>query len=224
MFLFSVTGRFVDSFCLPHPIRVVIDMASTSRFDAVYRTALLSKYFIKGWGKPDNIKRIFDFKKKMATRETCAQLVPHDYPVMIDKIEEHSSYRILEGHLVSPLVQYLPECVPKESHKAWFQVLLPKRWATDPLRPMCIHLAGTGDHYFWRRRALTCRPLLKENGVASIILENPFYILFLVLQHNIFVGLCCMGKGSCTVYILKNNNCAAGKSTFANCSNTKCTC
>lgn len=150
-------------------------MASTSRFDAVYRTALLSKYFIKGWGKPDNIKRIFDFKKKMTSRETCSQLVPRDYPVTIDKIEEHSSYRILEGHLVSPLVQYLPECVPKESHQAWFQVLLPKRWVTDPLRPVCIHLAGTGDHYFWRRRTLTCRPLLKENGVASIILENPFY-------------------------------------------------
>lgn len=150
-------------------------MASVSRFDAVYRTALLSKYFIKGWGKPDNLKRIFDFKKRMTSRETCSQLVPHDYPVTIDKIEEHSSYRILEGHLVSPLVQYLPECVPKESHKAWFQVLLPKRWVTDPLRPVCIHLAGTGDHYFWRRRTLTCRPLLKENGVASIILENPFY-------------------------------------------------
>lgn len=150
-------------------------MTTTSRFDAVYRTALLSKYFIKGWGKPDNLKRLFDFKKKMTARETCSQLVPHDYPVMIDKIEDHSNYRILEGHLVSPLVQYLPECVPKESHKAWFQVLLPKRWVTDPLRPLCIHLAGTGDHYFWRRRTLTCRPLLKENGVASIILENPFY-------------------------------------------------
>ncbi|KAL3245059.1 hypothetical protein MRX96_047062 [Rhipicephalus microplus] len=160
--------------CAPRP-----SSPAVVRFDAVYRTALLSKYFIKGWGKPDNLKRLFDFKKKMTARETCNQLVPHDYPVTIDKIEDHSNYRILEGHLVSPLVQYLPECVPKESHKAWFQVLLPKKWVTDPLRPLCIHLAGTGDHYFWRRRTLTCRPLLKENGVASIILENPFYILFL---------------------------------------------
>lgn len=150
-------------------------MTSTSRFDAVYRSALLSKYFIKGWGKPDNIKRLFDFKKLMKARDTCSQLVPSDYPVLIDKVEEHTSYRILEGHLISPFVQYLPEVVPKESHKAWFQVLLPRKWVTEPLRPICIHLAGTGDHYFWRRRTLTCRPLLKEHGVASIILENPFY-------------------------------------------------
>lgn len=150
-------------------------MTSASRFDAVYRSALLSKYFIKGWGKPDNIKRIFDFKKLMKARDTCSQLVPSDYPIVIDKVEEHTSYRILEGHLISPLVQYLPEVVPKESHKAWFQVLLPKRWVTEPLRPVCIHLAGTGDHHFWRRRTLICRPLLKEHGIASIILENPFY-------------------------------------------------
>lgn len=150
-------------------------MTSASRFDAVYRSALLSKYFIKGWGKPDNIKRIFDFKKLMKARDTCSQLVPSDYPIVIDKVEEHTSYRILEGHLVSPLVQYLPEVVPKESHKAWFQVLLPRRWVTEPLRPVCIHLAGTGDHHFWRRRTLICRPLLKEHGIASIILENPFY-------------------------------------------------
>lgn len=150
-------------------------MTQTSRLDAVYRTALLSKYFIKGWGKSDNIKRLFDFKKRMTSRETCTKLVPHDYPVIIDKVEEHSSYRILEGHMTSPFVQYLPEVVPKECHRAWFQVLLPQRWPADPLRPMCIHLAGTGDHYFWRRRTLTCRPLLKDSGIASIILENPFY-------------------------------------------------
>ncbi|KAG0432737.1 hypothetical protein HPB47_020563 [Ixodes persulcatus] len=94
-------------------------MTSASRFDAVYRSALLSKYFIKGWGKPDNIKRLFDFKKLMKARDTCSQLVPSDYPVVIDKVEEHTSYRILEGHLISPFVQYLPEVVPKESHKAW---------------------------------------------------------------------------------------------------------
>uniref|UniRef100_T1H8Q8 Uncharacterized protein n=1 Tax=Rhodnius prolixus TaxID=13249 RepID=T1H8Q8_RHOPR len=29
--------------------------------------------------------------------------------------------------------------------------------------------------YFWRRRQLVAKPLLQEGGVASIILENPFY-------------------------------------------------
>ena len=60
-----------------------------------------------------------------------------------------------------------------------------------------VHYAGTGDHFFWRRRRLMALPLLKERGliryyvfaiqvqwlflnfsflgVSSIILENPFY-------------------------------------------------
>uniref|UniRef100_A0A1B6F594 Uncharacterized protein n=1 Tax=Cuerna arida TaxID=1464854 RepID=A0A1B6F594_9HEMI len=36
-------------------------------------------------------------------------------------------------------------------------------------------MAGTGDHYFWRRRQLIAKPLLKEAGIGSILLENPFY-------------------------------------------------
>ena len=35
--------------------------------------------------------------------------------------------------------------------------------------------AGTGDHFFYRRRHLMALPLLGERGVASLLLENPFY-------------------------------------------------
>jgi hypothetical protein len=28
---------------------------------------------------------------------------------------------------------------------------------------------------FWRRRQMMAKPLLKEGGIASVILENPFY-------------------------------------------------
>jgi hypothetical protein len=28
---------------------------------------------------------------------------------------------------------------------------------------------------FWKRRQMMAKPLLKEGGIASIILENPFY-------------------------------------------------
>lgn len=79
-------------------------------------------------------------------------------------------------------------------------MLVPKKWSTNAvysgsnLKPVCIHLAGTGDHvifriyfnlvnssvhfylkFFWRRRILLAKPLLTEHSVASIILENPFY-------------------------------------------------
>lgn len=61
---------------------------------------------------------------------------------------------------------------------------------------MCIHLAGTGDHviikfitlmilgiidinfyfqYYWKRRNLVAKPLMKEGNIGAIILENPFY-------------------------------------------------
>lgn len=30
---------------------------SASRLDAVYRSILLTKFFTKGWGKPENLKR-----------------------------------------------------------------------------------------------------------------------------------------------------------------------
>lgn len=43
-----------------------------------------------------------------------------------------------------------------------------------PERPLVVQFAGTGDHFYWRRRKLMAEPLAEE-GVASIILENPFY-------------------------------------------------
>ncbi|XP_055378443.1 protein ABHD18 isoform X2 [Condylostylus longicornis] len=64
--------------------------------------------------------------------------------------------------------------MPKELHEAHFQVILPNKWKSKH-KPMCLHLAGTGDHYFWRRRNLIAKPLLREANIGAILLENPFY-------------------------------------------------
>nr|CAG4640972.1 EOG090X08BF [Eulimnadia texana] len=147
-----------------------------SKLDHVYRSLVLSKFFVKGWGKPDNIKRLFDFRKKVSNREECYQLVDKNYPVQIEKEEDCKDHVILEGHFNSPFANYLPELVPEESRKAHFQIVLPKTWKwKNDLKPMCLHLAGTGDHFFWRRRLLMAKPLLNEYNIGSIILENPFY-------------------------------------------------
>ena len=48
--------------------------------------------------------------------------------------------------------------------------------------PLVILLQGFG-----RRRSLVARPLLKEAGIGSIILENPYCILAkntMVYEHN----------------------------------------
>lgn len=139
--------------------------------------------------------RLFEFRKIMSNRETCSQLVPYDYPVEILKDQKTSDYRLLEGKFVTPFEKYLPGIVPEESKDAHFQIMLPTKWKDPTYKPMCIQLAGTGDHvrncvanfsifhlmlasfaqYFWKRRNLVAKPLMKEGNIGSIILENPFY-------------------------------------------------
>ncbi|XP_023273558.1 protein ABHD18 [Seriola lalandi dorsalis] len=144
-----------------------------SRLDVFYRRLLLTKLFIGGWGKPEDLKRIFEFRKLIGDRERCESLVPEDYPVYTNKTEEHSDCLIHDGFFISPLEHLVPGILPQEAVKARFQFIVPKRWQKN--RPVCIHLAGTGDHFFWRRRTLMARPMIKEAGMASLLLENPYY-------------------------------------------------
>uniref|UniRef100_A0A0B6ZRB6 Uncharacterized protein n=2 Tax=Arion vulgaris TaxID=1028688 RepID=A0A0B6ZRB6_9EUPU len=148
---------------------------TVSRLDQLYRRLLLTKFFTRGWGKPDNLKRLLEFRKILSNRDTCQHLVPADYPITIDKEYRDGECVILEGHFTSPFIHQLPGIMPKEVETACFQMILPLQWQHSTLKPVCIHLAGTGDHYFWRRRLFTARPLLKEAGIASILLENPYY-------------------------------------------------
>ncbi|XP_068136046.1 protein ABHD18 [Hyperolius riggenbachi] len=145
-----------------------------SKLDVLYRRLLLTKLFIQGWGKPEDLKRIFEFRKIIGNREKCQHLVPKDYPVYIDKVEEQTDCKILDGHFTSPLAHYVPDVMPTETVVARFQFIVPKEWKSK-YRPVCIHLAGTGDHFYWRRRTLMARPMLKEAGMASLLLENPYY-------------------------------------------------
>nr|XP_013015743.1 protein ABHD18 isoform X2 [Cavia porcellus] len=116
-----------------------------SKLDVLYRRLLLTKLFIRGWGRPEHLKRLFEFRKVIGNRERCQNLVSSDYPVYIDKIEEQSDCKILDGHFVSPMAHYVPDIMPIESVIARFQFIVPKEW-NNKYRPVCIHLAGTGDH------------------------------------------------------------------------------
>ncbi|XP_043678703.1 protein ABHD18 isoform X9 [Vespula pensylvanica] len=146
-----------------------------SRLDAVYRSILLTKFFTKGWGNPQNLKRIFEFRKVIANRETCYNLIPRNYPINITKDEQWSDCHVIEGSFTSPFDLYLSGMMPEKTKTAYFQVILPRGWNSYKVKPICLHLAGTGDHFFWRRRNLIAKPLLKESGIASVLLENPFY-------------------------------------------------
>ncbi|XP_072934403.1 protein ABHD18 [Epargyreus clarus] len=148
---------------------------SASKLDAVYRSILITKFFTKGWGKPENLRRLFEFRKIVSNREECLKLVERDYPVTITKEQNLTDCRLLEGYFLTPLEKHLPGIVPEIAQKAHFQALLPVHWPDPACKPVCLHLAGTGDHFFWRRRNLMVKPLLKEAGIGGIILENPFY-------------------------------------------------
>lgn len=151
---------------------------NVSRLDSIYRSLLLTRFFTKGWGKPEHLKRIFELRRKLANQKNALQFInPQPYPVTISKDEHHKTHRILEGHFVSPAVKYLPQILPEEAVTAHFQVVMPNHWTDshDKLRPMVIQYAGTGDHYYWRRRKLMALPMVKERGIGSVIIECPFY-------------------------------------------------
>lgn len=47
---------------------------------------------------------------------------------------------------MTPLELHLPGLVPKAAQEAHFQVMLPNKWRDPNHKPICLHLAGTGDH------------------------------------------------------------------------------
>lgn len=154
-----------------------------SKFDSLYRKFLLTKFFTKGWGKPEHMRRIMALRRTIAAdRDTAVAIAnPDAHPVTITREEVKRDHRIVEGHFSSPAQPQLKNLLPPESEKAYFQMVLPR---DDFLagganragrRPLCIQYAGTGDHFFYRRRHLMALPLLRERGVASVLLENPFY-------------------------------------------------
>ncbi|PWA32462.1 hypothetical protein CCH79_00016644, partial [Gambusia affinis] len=106
-----------------------------SRLDVFYRRLLLTKLFIGGWGKPEDLKRIFEFRKIIGDREKCKTLVPVDYPVYINKTEELTDCHIHDGFFVSPLEHLVPGILPQEAVKAryptWQSVYCTKEVAEE---------------------------------------------------------------------------------------------
>lgn len=154
-----------------------------SRVDLIYRKLLLTKFFTRGWGKPENLKRIFNLRRQLSNRRTAAALTSHETHgsrVEITSEEVRSDHVILEGHFLTPLVKYLPGLLPKETEKAHFQAVLPLSFrdgsgGSPSRQPIVVQYAGTGDHFFWRRRHLMALPMIRERNIGSVILEAPFY-------------------------------------------------
>lgn len=52
----------------------------------------------------------------------------------------------MEGKFETPLAKCLPDVISPEIQNANFQMIIPRKWKSDSYKPVCIHLAGTGDH------------------------------------------------------------------------------
>lgn len=65
---------------------------------------------------------------------------------MFNKEETWKDCKIVEGKFRSPLALHLPDIVPHQVQDAYFQMVLPLKWKSTKHKPICIHLAGTGDH------------------------------------------------------------------------------
>lgn len=174
-------NRFITSILKPRLLSRLREfkrkrrMSVKSRSDIFYRRFILSRFFTKGWGDLNAYKRFLELRDLLVDRGTAYKLVSHRHPVQLEQTWTQESCFIAEGHFISPVATRVPGLLPRESERAYFQIVVPKRWHARGRKPVCIHLAGTGDHYFWRRRNLMAKPLVKESGIASVILESPYY-------------------------------------------------
>ncbi|KRX59531.1 Uncharacterized protein T09_15787 [Trichinella sp. T9] len=168
-------------------------MTSASFLDYIYRSVPIHKMFADGWGNPADLIKLIKFRREMVKRDAGVFL--NDYcPSIKDavKIIENNSFMIYSGEFETPVVKLLPELVPLPVRYAQFEMILPKEKQANSC-PLCIHMAGTGDHGFWRRRKFLALPLAQQMGIGSVLLENPFYILSFI----IFI----LKKRSCLRYV-----------------------
>uniref|UniRef100_A0A9J2P7A9 AB hydrolase-1 domain-containing protein n=2 Tax=Ascaris TaxID=6251 RepID=A0A9J2P7A9_ASCLU len=135
------------------------------------RLLLLSKLFTTSWGNPKALEKMFAFRKSVMGKGAIMEVIERMQPKMIiTKEEVRKETRYLEGCFKSPYAWVFPEMMPDNIGWATWRGIFPKKLR----RALVIHLAGTGDHSFFRREWGFANNLLKQ-GVSSILLENPFY-------------------------------------------------
>ena len=58
---------------------------------------LLTNFFTKGWGKPEDLKSIFELRRRLAKRSEALTYVNKTHPITITKDEKWSDHRRIEG-------------------------------------------------------------------------------------------------------------------------------
>jgi hypothetical protein len=144
------------------------------------------KYWCSGWGDPAIVAHLSAMQAQRFGDEPCGSLyrdaaeVAQEFswkPVSVDR----DGVSVWEGEFLSPVQD---GSLPRESLRARVHLLLPAGLpapdgglaaaASAARTPALIHLAGLGDYTFFMRRVMMYA-LAREHGVASLILQAPFY-------------------------------------------------
>jgi hypothetical protein len=128
-------------------------------------TVGLQKMYADGWGDPDVMSFLIE-------RTTNFFEEPADIDIEWGEgRQRRDGLWVFQGRFESPDMS-LP--LPPESRTAYFQFLLPEDAFEGRLPPVCLHLAGSGDASYLGRM-LQAKPLVQEEGIGALILQNPFY-------------------------------------------------
>ncbi|KAI1704172.1 abhydrolase domain containing 18 domain-containing protein [Ditylenchus destructor] len=116
------------------------------------------------------------FRDNYMTKGAVMELIERKMPKMVISDEKIDKEIVrMQGYFISPLAEYAPELFEQRNVTvATWLGIFPKKNSPGTNRPLIVNLAATGDHsYIWRQTSMANR--LAEEGVSTILLENPFY-------------------------------------------------
>ncbi|MEL6179938.1 MAG: alpha/beta hydrolase family protein [Myxococcota bacterium] len=129
------------------------------------------RFFEEGWGPEEQIAAFQELPSRVGK--------PAPLDLLWTWRRKHRGVLLQRGVFVSPMASPI---LPPESHRAHVLLVLPSGQppvltpgaTPNSLGPIALHLAATGDEGFSRRLHAFALPLARH-GIASIILENPYY-------------------------------------------------
>eukprot|EP01134_Creolimax_fragrantissima_P004862 CFRG4862T1 len=138
-------------------------------YSTLMNQGFVTPFFKKGWGDLD----IVDFQRDHAQIEESLARYPKleiSWKLKYSGNYEGTIYDVFEGSVDSPVIGRAREWLPEEARSMKMRLIRPRHISQPDLT---LHLAGTGDHGF-NRRHLIALPLV-SHGIASLILESPYY-------------------------------------------------
>uniref|UniRef100_A0A7S4KK49 Uncharacterized protein n=1 Tax=Guillardia theta TaxID=55529 RepID=A0A7S4KK49_GUITH len=138
------------------------------------------KLWSRGWGDPAILNYLSSQHEKRSSSKRCGSLYMSDEKYMDiswqkSPLKSFDGVNVWAGDFESPVQD---GTLPPESMSARCQLVVPTSFGhpSDSVSagiPLWVHLAGTGDQYFWMRKTLSCK--LAKQGIGSVILESPYY-------------------------------------------------